>query len=37
MGNAMLDESHDGIKITGRNIKNWKYADDITLMAESKE
>ena len=37
MGNAMLDESHDRIKIAGRNIKNWKYADDITLMEESKE
>ena len=37
MRNAGLDESHAGIKITRRNISNLKYADDITLMAESKE
>ena len=35
--NAGLDESLAGIKITGRNINNLKYADDITLRAESKE
>ena len=32
-----LDEAHAGIKITGRNINNLRYADDTTLMAESKE
>ena len=32
-----LDEAQAGIKITGRNINNLRYADDITLMAESKE
>ena len=37
MPNAMLDDSQAGIKITERNIKNLRYADDITLMAESKE
>ena len=37
MGNAGLDESQAAIKITGRNIKNLRYADDTTLMAESKE
>ena len=37
MQNAGLDESQAGIKITGRNINNLKYADDITLMAESEE
>ena len=36
MWNAGLDESQDGIKILGRN-NNIKYADDITLMAESEE
>ena len=36
MGNARLDKSQGGIKITGRNI-NLKYADDTTLMAESEE
>ena len=35
--NAGLDESQAGIKIAGRNINNLRYADDITLMAESKE
>ena len=37
MRNAGLDEAQAGIKITGRNISNLKYADDTTLMAESKE
>ena len=32
-----LDEAQAGIKITGRNINNLRHADDITLMAESKE
>jgi len=35
--NTGLDESLAGIKITGRNINNLKYADDTTLRAESKE
>ena len=37
MRNARLDEVQDGIKITGRNINNLRYADNTTLMAESKE
>ena len=37
MQNARLDEAKDGIKIVGRNINNLGYADDTTLMAESKE
>ena len=37
MRNAGLDESQAGIKITGRDINNLRYADDTTLMAESKE
>ena len=37
MRNAGLDEAHAGIKIAGRNINNVRYADDTTLMAESKE
>ena len=37
MRNAGLDEAHTGIKIAGRNIKNLRYADDTTLMAESEE
>ena len=37
IGNAGLDESQAGIKISGRNINNIKYADDTILMAESKE
>ena len=37
MRNAGLDESRAGIKIAGRNINNLRYADDTTLMAESKE
>ena len=36
-GNARLDEAQAGIKIAGRNINNLTYADDTTLMAESKE
>ena len=35
--NARLDESQAGIKISRRNINNLRYADDTTLMAESKE
>ena len=34
--NARLDKSQDGIKISRRNINNLRYADDTTLMAESK-
>ena len=37
MGNAGLDDSQTGIKITGRNINNLRYADNIILMAVSKE
>ena len=37
MRNATLDEAQPGIKIAGRNINNLRYADDTTLMAESKE
>ena len=37
MQNAGLDEVKAGIKIAGRNISNLRYADDVTLMAESKE
>ena len=37
MRNAGLDEAQTGIKIAGRNINNLRYADDTTLMAESKE
>ena len=37
MGNAGLDEAQAGIKISGWNIKNLRYADDTTLMAESEE
>ena len=37
MQNARLDEAQAGIKIAGRNIKNLRYADETTLMAESKE
>ena len=37
MWNAGLDEAQPGIKITGRNINNLRYADDTTLMAESEE
>jgi len=35
--NAGLEEAQTGIKIAGRNIKNLRYADDTTLMAESEE
>ena len=35
--NAGLDEAQAGIKIAGRNISNLRYADDTTLIAESKE
>ena len=37
MLNARLDEAQAGIKIAGRNINNFRYGDDNTLMAESKE
>ena len=37
MWNARLEEAQVGIKIARRNISNLRYADDITLMAESKE
>ena len=37
MWNAGLDEAQAGIKIASRNFHNLRYADDITLMAESKE
>ena len=37
MRNAGLEEAQAGIKIAGRNINNLSYADDTTLMAESKE
>ena len=37
MWNARLDDAKAGIKISGRNINNLRYADDITLMAESEE
>ena len=37
MQNAELDEAQAGIKIARRNINNLRYADDITLLAESKE
>ena len=37
MRNAGLEEAQAGVKITGRNINNFKYADDTTLMAESEE
>ena len=37
MRNAGLVEAQAGIKIAGRNINNLRYADDITLMAESEE
>ena len=37
MRNAELDEAQAGIKIAGRNNNNLRYADDTTLMAESKE
>ena len=37
MRNAGLDEAQAGIKIAGRNINNFRYVDDTTLMAESEE
>ena len=37
MRNAGLEEAQAGIRITGENINNHRYADDTTLMAESKE
>ena len=37
MRNAGLEEAQTGIKIAGRNINNFSYADDTTLMAESEE
>ena len=37
MWNARLDEAQAGIKIARKNINNLRYADDTTLMAESKE
>ena len=37
MWDAGLDQSKAGIKIAGRNLNNLRYADDTTLMAESKE
>ena len=37
MRNAQLDEAQTGIKISKRNIKNLRYADDTTLMSESEE
>ena len=37
MRNAGLEEAQAGIKITRRNINNLRYADDITIMAESEE
>ena len=37
MRNAGLDEAQAGIKITGRNINNLRYADNITFMAENEE
>ena len=37
MWNVGVDEAQDGIKISKRNINNFRYADDTTLMAESEE
>ena len=37
MWNASLDEPQAGIKVAGRNINKFRYADDTTLMAESEE
>ena len=37
MRNAGLDEAHAGIKIAGKNINNFRYADDTTLISESEE
>ena len=37
MRNAGLEEAQAGVKISGRNVNNLRYADDTTLMAESEE
>ena len=37
MQNARLDEAQAGIKIAGRNINNFRYADDTTLIAEIEQ
>ena len=37
MQNAKLDEAEAGLKISGRNINNFRYVDDTALMAESEE
>ena len=37
MRNARMDKAQAGMKIAGRNINNFRYADDTTLMAESEE
>ena len=37
MWNARLDESQAGVRTAGKNINNFRYADDTTLMAESEE
>ena len=37
MRNAVLEEAQAGIKIAGRNINNLRYADDTTIMVESRE
>ena len=37
MGNTGLEEAQAGIKIAGRNINNFRYTNDTTLMAESEE
>ena len=37
MRNARMNEAQAGIKIAGRNISNFRYADDTTLVAESEE
>ena len=37
MGNAGVNEAQVGIKMAGRNINNFRYTDDTTLMAESEE
>ena len=37
MRNARMDKAQSGIKIAGRNMNNFRYADDTTLMAESEE
>ena len=37
MGNAWVNEAQVGLKMAGRNINNFRYTDDTTLMAESKE